>query len=122
MPADDLVDQFLSEPPGQWTGAQQRAIVNRTKNRIVQEFWVCVRSQLPGIFAPLQIRTRNRRDCSAVRTVGFSNFGAIRSQSIANTKVALVGHHLYRVGFPTPARLATASMVKSRTDFSSSRA
>src|SRR5579863_3133845 len=35
-------------------------------------------------------------DARAVRTVGFSNFDAIRSQSIANTKVALVGHHLYR--------------------------
>ena len=32
--------------------------------------------------------------------------------------VALVGHHLYRVGLPTLARLATSSMVKSRTDFS----
>jgi len=32
--------------------------------------------------------------------------------------VALVGHHLYRVGLPTLARLATSSIVNSQTDFS----
>ena len=48
----------------------------------------------------------------------MSSLGAIRSQSMASTRVALVGHHLYRVGLPTLARLATSSMVKSRTDFS----
>src|SRR5215469_765998 len=35
--------------------------------------------------------------------------GAIRSQSMANTNVALVGHHLYRAGLPTLARLAISS-------------
>src|SRR4029453_13358130 len=48
--------------------------------------------------ASINRRTRKRRDSSAVRIVGFSRLGAIRSQSMANTKVALVGHHLYRVG------------------------
>ena len=67
--------------------------------------------------ASIKLRTRNRRDSSAVSTVGFSRLRAIRSESMASTKVALVGHHLYKVGFPTLARLATSSMVKSRTDF-----
>ena len=59
--------------------------------------------------ASISRRTRKRRDSSADRPVGFSRLGAIRSQSMANTKVALVGHHLYRVGLPTLARLATSS-------------
>src|SRR5439155_543363 len=42
--------------------------------------------------ASIKRRTRRRRDSSAVRTVGIARLGAIRSQSMANTKVALVGH------------------------------
>src|SRR5579863_4610175 len=59
MAEDDLLYQFLAEPLGQWTGAQQHAVVNRTKNRIVQEFRFRVRFQFPGILAALEIRNRS---------------------------------------------------------------
>jgi hypothetical protein len=59
MPEDDLLDQFLAEPSGQWTGAHQHAVVNRTKNRIVQQFRFCVRSKFPGILAALEVRNRS---------------------------------------------------------------
>src|SRR5436853_4421017 len=55
VPADDLLDQFLAEPPGQWARAQQKAVIDRAKDRVVQQFRFCLRPQLACILASLQI-------------------------------------------------------------------
>jgi hypothetical protein len=34
MTADDLLDQFLAEPPGQRPRAQQEAVIDRDKDRV----------------------------------------------------------------------------------------
>src|SRR5258707_1258558 len=58
MPPEDLLDQVIAEPPGQWTRAQQEAVVNRAEDRVVHQFWLCLRPQLACIFAALQIGER----------------------------------------------------------------
>jgi hypothetical protein len=100
-------------------------------NQSVEEFLANFCSLWPSAINPATILptgplntsisrcTRMRKDSSAVRAVRIPRLGAIRSQSMANTKVAFVGHHLYRVGLPTLARLATSCMVKSQTDLPS---
>jgi hypothetical protein len=55
VPSKNLFDQFLAEPPGQWARAQQQAVIDRAKDRVVQQFRLCLRPQLACILAALQI-------------------------------------------------------------------
>src|SRR5438132_12083804 len=54
-PVDDLLDHFRAEAAGQWARAQQEAVINRAKDRVVQQFRFCLRPQLACILASLQI-------------------------------------------------------------------
>lgn len=53
--ANDLLDQVLPEPSGQWSHAQQEAVINRSEDRVVQYFRPRIRSQLTFILASPQI-------------------------------------------------------------------
>src|SRR5579863_6589612 len=55
VPPDDLVYQVFPEPSGQWARAQQKAVINRSKDRVVQYFRIRLRPQLALILASLQI-------------------------------------------------------------------
>src|SRR6201987_5009519 len=97
--------------------ASRRGLTHRSKKacRITDSLWpsaINPATILPKgpLNASIKLRTRNRRDSSAVRTVGFSRLRAIRSESIASTKVALLGHHLYRVGLPTRSEEHTSEI------------
>lgn len=53
--ANDLLDQVLAEPSGQWAHAQLQAVINRSEDRVVQYFRPRIRSQLTFILASPQI-------------------------------------------------------------------
>jgi hypothetical protein len=59
VPTEDVLDQFLAEPPGQWARVQKHSVIDCAKDRVVQQFRFCFRPQLACILASLQIGDRS---------------------------------------------------------------
>jgi hypothetical protein len=59
VPSQDLLDQLLAETPGQWGRPQQHTVIDRAKDRVVQQLRFCLRPQLACLLASLQIGDRS---------------------------------------------------------------